>query len=400
MYGYHAKRLITKCMVSLVFCAAHGAAQDLQTRYQREIYFAKYVDGSGQHVSTLGAKSWFSINPNWSTGVKLLGDYISMDAMHHTSHSDTDSNVQTTEHQHDAMDMDADAISGASGLVHAKHADGKGRGEIAWLLRRDLHGTDPVSIASSMRYSGESDFHSIMGTLSTHGEFFDRNTSISGYMGWGMDISDPSQPPPGESDSWPGQSERISMGFALGQLLNSRIQIGISYAISGYMGVLENPYRRAVVISTLFPEELPNLRVRQVAGFEIGAYMGAGIALFHRQGLTLDSWGSKGWLYESKLPIELGTKWLFTPGHRYFYQTKADFYKPLYTYKENWMTGDSRLGQLEGNEWSAELDYTIQWREHYSHLALSLVFDHQMQLITGKAMESMIVSVIWRQPVF
>jgi hypothetical protein len=272
--------------------------------------------------------------------------------------------------------------------------------EGALLARRFFAGENPGSLGATLRYSGETDYHSAMATLSASREFFQRNTALSGYLGGGVDISDPETPPPGQSDSWPAGSTRLALGLQAGQLLSPRLRAGASYAMTWLSGTLENPNRRARIVTTLFPENVPNQRIRHVAAAEFGAYLGFGVAAFHRQGGYFDSWGVRAWIPETAFPVEIGERWLVTPRHKYYYQLPADFYRTSYPASAlgEWTTGDVRLGHLESHEIGLDLEYAVGSGMRAPSVFLSAAIAELDYLGTDRHHRSYVVSLGFRSP--
>ena len=364
---------------------------------------AQYWDGSNQQVSTVAGKAWLTLNPDWQLGIKALGEWIRIPGMPDTGSHDHSAHMHDGHDGHEGDDpggasMDVDAVSGASIRAHAHHGSGEGRGEATLSLQRGLRGAAPASLGASVRYSGESDFHSTMATLNGGIELFQRNTALTGYMGAGLDFSDPTEAPPGQASLWPASSSRVAAGVQLGQLLSPRLQGGLSYAFSALAGTLENPYRRARIVTTLFPERLPNARYRHVVGAELGGYLGLGVALFHREGGYMDSWGVRAWIPETALPIEIGNRWMIVPKHKYYYQLPADFYQTSYPSLEGWYSGDVRLGHLEGHEFAMDLEYSLGEGALASSIAVSASLSDFTYLSGNRKERSYVVALSWKKP--
>jgi hypothetical protein len=362
-----------------------------------EILVAQYWNSTSQKVSTLVGKTRISLTPKWDLGIKGLGEWIRIESMQqaasaHVSHE----NMDHGDHDPGGASMDVDAVSGASIVGHGHHGSGEGRGEATVTLNRDLSQNNPAGCTASLRYSGESDYHSSMATLGGNLELFQRNTALSGYLGTGLDFSDPSEPPPGSLDTWPAISTRVAAGLQVGQILSSRLQGGISYALSVLSGALENPYRRARILTTLFPEQLPDQRIRHVGGIDVAYYLGLGIAAFHREGMYMDSWGVQAWIPESAVQIELGKKWLLRSRYKYYYQLPADFYRTSYANLSDWYSGDIRLGHLESDEFSIGAEYSLGNGPNASTLTLSGLHSSQTYLAGGNKIKSYIISLGWK----
>ncbi len=386
---------------ALLGCLAAASAQTGAYRTRYETWSAHYWDAQGQQVTTLAGKAWLSLAPDWRLGVKGLGEWIRIPGAPDTGGHAHSHHAHGDDHAGEdpgGASTDIDAVSGASIRAHGHHGSGEGRGEATLSLRRDLPGANPAFVGAGARYSGESDFHSAMATLNGGIELFKRNTAVTGYLGAGLDYSVPDAAPPGEASLWPSASTRLAAGVQVGQLLSPRLQAGLSYAITSLAGTLENPYRRARILTTLFPERLPDLRHRHVAGAEIGAYLGFGAAVFHRQGAYADSWGVRAWIPETALPVELGERWLVTPRHKYYYQLPADFYRTSYSAREGHYTGDIRLGHLEGHELGVEAEYALGPGTRAPALTANFSWSDLRYLSGGSRDRSFVVGLAFRMP--
>jgi Protein of unknown function (DUF3570) len=372
-------------------------AQTSLTRSKHELLLAQYRDNANQEVSTLEGKTRVTLKPEWSLGFKGLAEWIRVTGNHAvTTHATEHIHEGHGDHDPGGTGMDMDIVTGASIQGHGHHGSGEGRGEGTISLRRDYQSENPASISASLRYSGESDFHSNMATMSGGKEFNQRNTALSGYLGTGLDYSTPKEAPPGQSEKWPATSTRFAGGIQLGQILSPRIHSGLSYALSILSGTLENPYRQARIVTSLFPERLPDFRIRHVFGAELNAYLGLGIGAFHRQGAYFDSWGIAAWIPESAFQIELGEKGMLISRHKYFYQVPADFYQTTYPTLSGWYTGDAKLGPLEGNEFSLGFEYQIPLGSEGSFLTFTVSRTSLTYLGTGNQGENYVATLGWR----
>lgn len=386
-------------MLLLLVLPAPLAAQTGPTRTRQEVWMAQYWDESRQQVSTVAGKARVALNPDWQLGLKALGEWIRIPGMADTGSHDHSAHIHEGHEGDDpgGASMDVDAVSGASIRAHGHHGSGEGRGEATLSLQRDLRGAAPASLGGSVRYSGESDFHSGMATLNGGIELFQRNTALTGFLGAGLDYSAPTEAPPGQAEDWPASSSRVAAGVQVGQLLSPRVQGGLSYAFTALAGTLENPYRRARIITTLFPERLPDARYRHVVGAELGGYLGFGVALFHREGGYMDSWGVRAWIPETALPIEIGGRWMITPKHKYYYQLPAEFYRTSYPSLDGWYSGDVRLGHLEGHEFGVDLEYTLGDGALASSIGISASLSDFTYLSGNRKERSYVMALSWKK---
>jgi hypothetical protein len=123
--------------------------------------------------------------------------------------------------------------------------------------------------------------------------------------------------------------------------------------------MLANPYRRALVATTLFPESVPSERVRGTAFARLAWWIGAGTAIHLRQGVYADDWGVRSLLPELTLARELGGSGLLLARGRLYFQSGATFYRASYAGVAPLMSGDVRLGRVREKLVGAELRWAL-----------------------------------------
>jgi hypothetical protein len=399
------------CVFFFFFLAASAPQAETETSgTNREAMLSWYQDQTGQKVWTGEAKSAFWFWEHWRFGVKALGEWVqpgpgrendtgSAGGGHvHGARMAAESIPAATTTATGMQANQLDAVSGASSRV-TTDPEGHGRIEGALSLQRDIASANPGFVGGAIRYSGETDFHSVMAGANGGVELFQRNTALAGNLGAGFDIADPGESPPGERDRWPTSTSRFSAGVQLGQLLTPRARLGCSYAFTAILGPQENPYRRALVHTTLFPEHLPEARLRHVFGTEIGLYLGRGFAFFHREGLYFDSWGVQSLIPETGLPIEIGSRWMLTPRHRWYSQAPAGFYRNRYHVLDGgWLSGDPRLSRLQGNDFGLDLEYALRPGDRAPAFSVSVSYSDLKDLEAGTRTQSMRLALLFRNP--
>lgn len=327
-----------------------------------------YSDDAGLYVSTVAGAWETPLGAAFTLRLGALADWITIlapSAAAGDAHAGHEGHAGHEEGGEGGVEAGADAISGASARVLAGGGDSReirAGGDIGLGWHGNL-GDSPVTVSGTLRGSGESDYRSVSGILSGRLSLFQANTSLSAFAGFGRDGIDPSRPPPGQSDRWPAAQAKLSGGFGLSQSLtrNLAVSAGLSAAYQG--GRLSSPYRNALVgaspaTGTYFPESLPAARLRAVAFAGAAVYLGRGAALHLREGFYVDDWGVRAWIPEAALAKESGP-WLATLRHRFYAQTRADFYRPLYPDRTGLRTGDARLGRLYDQTGAFRLDYRL-----------------------------------------
>ena len=316
-----------------------------------------YVDGEGLSVVTTGAVVEQPVSEGLTVEVRGLADRIEVGTPDLTR---VDDGNPDTGHTHDD---DVDAITGASvRVVKGEHlVEWRFEGGAGLKLARRM-GDVPVTVAVSGRISNEPDYLAFSGRVSGSVELFERNTALSGFVGFGRDRVSPLEAPPGEVGLWPAVHTRFTAGGALTQLLSPSLMASAGVGASWQSGQLSSPYRRAWVRTSLFPEHLPEERSRFTGYAGLSWALGQGVAVHARQGLYVDTWGVKALAPEASFAMELGTRGLASVRYRFFRQWPASFYQPRYEGLLDVRSSDIRLGALLGHQPGVQLDWMLWGR--------------------------------------
>jgi len=322
-----------------------------------------YRDDAGLYVSSLEGAWEHPLSPALSLRLRAVADWITLAARPAEEGSDPHAGHADPGHDHSEEDADVaapDAISGASARVLAGAGDarelraGGGLG-LSWSGRL---GNLPVTLSLDGRGSREPDYLSAAGLLSGRVSLFQANTVVSAFAGLGRDEIDPPKPPPGQAGLWPAGQAKLSAGIAVAQSLSPRLTASLGASAAFQEGRLSSPYRNALTGLTYFPESLPGRRARGTAFAEASLYLGWGAALHVREGAYADDWGVRAWIPEAALAKEWGL-WLLTLRHRFYAQTRADFYRPVYPDLGGYRSGDARLGRLYDQSGAASVAYRM-----------------------------------------
>jgi hypothetical protein len=343
--------------VVVIACANHAipAAPQRKPQGSAEARTYYYADDQGLTVITAAARAEQEVTPNLAISAQAVLDHINIERGIDV-HADTGG--QPTGHVHDV-----DAVTSASVTVLGGDSLVKNRveGSAAAALTGEVWDV-PMRLEPSARVSIESDYHSYSGRLQATAELFERNTTLSGFVGYGHDQLDPTEDPPGESKLWPASHDRVSAGALLSQLLSRRILVSGGFAVNQQFGRLSNPYRRALIRTSLFPERLPDSRTRVTAFASVACYLGFGTALHLRSGAYADSWDVLAFMPQAALAVELSDSLLATLQYRYYRQTAASFYELRYETLQSTRTGDARLGRIEEHQAGAEVSWNFLGR--------------------------------------
>lgn len=372
-------------MASLLGAAlgcAHGAADTPAWRArpaQAQAHLYYYGDDRGLSVITTGLEAEQPISAQTSVMARGLVDRI---VVEHERAFVEDVGAGPTGHTHD----DVDVVTSASVSVAGGDRLEKYRFEgTAGVLHALDNPETPTRLQGYVRASTEPDYRSYSGRLGVETELLQRNLSLSAFAGYGHDTVDPLEAPPGEARDWPATHQRWNLGGSASQILSRRLILYGGLAISHQFGTLSNPYRRAVVRTTLFPERLPEARVRGTAFARLSWYLGWTTALHLRQGVYADDWGVKSVIPETAVVKELGEDGLISLRYRFYWQTAASFYQRRYQELEPLRTGDARLGAVHSHQPGVELSWTVLGRQG-DFGSMTLLGEYKLVLLEYEAL--------------
>ena len=127
---------------------------------------------------------------------------------------------------------------------------------------------------------------------------------------------------------------RIKRDFFAGvtQIVDERSLVAVSLEYSYSNGFLSDPYKLVFVQSSgLLRDARPDQRRQTAATVKYLAYVPAIDSALQAIGsLSTDNWGIRSGALELQWKKELPGEWLVNAGARYYTQSSADFYAPLY----------------------------------------------------------------------
>ncbi|MFL5248114.1 MAG: DUF3570 domain-containing protein [Myxococcales bacterium] len=253
-----------------------------------------------------------------------------------------------------------DVISSASSLVSTGAPSRKRRVEITTGISvLALRGESPVNVDVQTRVSQEADYRSFSGTVHVTKDVLQRNVTVAAFAGVGSDTVSPLVKPPGQDAIWPAHHQRVNGGLSVSQVLSPEMVFSAGASLNWQTGTLANPYRRALVKTTAFAESVPGERLRGTGFARLVWWLAPGTALHMRQGLYADDWGVRSLVPELTVARELGKSALFLVRGRYYWQSQASFYRPIYDSVSPLMSGDVRLGRIRETLVGAEARWNV-----------------------------------------
>lgn len=350
-----ASRLLALVALLLAACAPPGSPGLRARPVAAELRGYHYSDNSGLTVATLAANVEQPLSQHFTATLRGIADHIVVDRTIVEVPPALVGN-QSTGH----LDTRPDVVTSASSAVVGGEGSDKWRFEGTPGLRwgGDVDGA-PSAASVQFRVSHEPDYASKLVLLRASTSLFEDNTTIGVFAGYGWDRVSPPLPPPGQEDIWPAEHNRLVGGASVSQLLSPSLVVSVGGSVTRQRGTLSNPYRRATVRTSLFPEVLPDARDRFTAFVGSAWYLGWHAALHGRIGVYTDSWGVQSIIPEVALTKELGARLLLDLHYRYYKQTAADFYEPVYPDLAPILAGDMRLGRVHDNTFGTELQWQL-----------------------------------------
>ena len=253
-----------------------------------------------------------------------------------------------------------DLMSGASPVFNAPGPGGKPQQVLTGASVRDnrkagdiggsaIFGDNQVTLRQG--WSSENDYKSTWTSLEGRHDFNRKSTTLTAGVAFSDDgVSNHDTP-----DDF---RTRIKRDFFVGmtQLLDERSLIAASLEYSYSNGFLSDPYKLVFVQSGgLLPDARPSQRRQTAATVKYVTFIPAIDSALHAVGnLSTDNWGVRSGSFELQWKKELPGEWLVNAGARYYTQSAADFYAPLYlTTPGDTHSSDYRLAGFGSIAWLA-----------------------------------------------
>lgn len=244
------------------------------------------------------------------------------------------------------------------------------RQEVSLSLDRNLFGS---KYGASYTHSTETDYRSDAIAAHFSRDLFERNTTLSGRIGYVRDsvfrILDPRF-----------EEDLTGWGYMAGisQVVSPTLIVQASYEGAYLSGFQQSPYRfvrfgrfgfrfdgRLPVfegVTGTRREEHPEDRLRHTFSTKAAWYLGHEMALHPGYQFYFDDWGIVSHEASLQLLREFGSHVIGRVGYRYFRQGAADFYEGQYVLapsRYKYVSADKRLGPVEGHLVGLRVEYGI-----------------------------------------
>lgn len=208
-------------------------------------------------------------------------------------------------------------------------------------------------------YSNEPDYTSNALSWGISHDFFQRNTTISLTGNYGSDMIENNDDPDfNESlNRWAG-------ALSITQVLTPKVIARLSASYTFLSGFQANPYRYAERSSDFPPfdnkEVLPETRKRYTMSARINIYNSRLRAAFHPlYRYYRDDWGISSHEVDMKFYHYLFDNLIINMEYRYYHQSKANYYQPLWYQPAIYMTSYARYAEGYSLLGSLGLRYTF-----------------------------------------
>ncbi len=224
---------------------------------------------------------------------------------------------------------------------------------------------DDWTLNSSVAYGQESDYESLSGTVKLGREFNQKATLVNAGLSFGHDWVQRRA-----FDRWDGK-DSIQGLISVVQVINPTTLLTVSASLESASGYLDDQYKYASVDSAIIPEHRPDERQRRV-GYMMLNHMFEPLhgSLEASYRLYNDSYGITANTFGLTWFQNLGKHWVVAPSFRYYEQSAADFYAPLFTGKPEFYSADYRLAKLSSMTYGLK----VIWKKSDSFQA-SLGYD-------------------------
>jgi len=281
-----------------------------------------------------------------------------------------------------------DVVSGASPQFNAPGPEGKPQQVLTGASVRDRRNAGDIGLTATFGdsratlrqgWSKENDYKSTWTSLEAHHDLNRKNTTLSG----GIAFSDDGVSHHDTPDDFRTRIKRdVFVGVT--QLIDERSLAAVSLQYSYSNGFLSDPYKLVFVqTGGLLADARPDRRRQLAATGRYVTFVPAIDAALHATAsYSTDNWGVDSASFELQWKKDLPAEWLVNAGLRYYKQSSASFYAPLFADQPGsahssdyrlagfgsiaWLAGVSKeLGPNFGVQLVAERDYrraSLRWR--------------------------------------
>ena len=336
-------RLAALTAAAMALPGVHARAADTQGE------FPWGVDATHLEYSESGSR--MNVRVNQASAVAALGDAVQLKI----------NGIQ-------------DLMSGASPIFNAPGPGGKPQQVLTGASVRDNRKAGDIGLDIGLGdgrlvlrqgWSSETDYKSTWTSVEGRSDFNHKNTTLA----VGAAISDDGVSSHDAPDDFRTRIKR-DLYAGVTQIIDERslVQVSLEYSYSN--GFLSDPYKLVFVQSGgLLADARPARRRQTAASFKYLTYVTPlDSALEAKASLSTDNWGIRSGALELQWKKELPGEWRVNVGARYYAQSSANFYAPLYVLPPgDTHSSDYRLAGFGSMAWLAGIT-----KEFTPHLGVQL----------------------------
>lgn len=304
--------------------AGSAAAQDkpLDGRFAAEAGLAVYGNDDAVTVFSPWAAAGHQVGAGLTVGAEWHADVISSASV--------------------------DVVSGATSGFNETRNEGtlSVDGDWGWVLGR-------------LSYTGsfESDTYAHLVRLGGQVELLQRNLTLGLGYGFGYDQLGQVHEP---TEIWRDRFSHM-LDLSVSQLLSKTTVGSLEYSFLHQSGLLSSPYRRVPLMprdtteqrpsaAQWVSERHPDARGRHALAVSVKQALGERVFLTARYRAYLDTWSLRSQTGELSLAVDTGADVTVEVSDRFYYQSRASFYRGIYTVNRDFITRDRRLATQIANQ--------------------------------------------------
>lgn len=244
-----------------------------------------------------------------------------------------------------------DAITGASRPV----SDDKPASESYIKDRNEITAAVNLkNIGFNYYYSTEEDYLAQMATISANFDFYQKNTNFAIRYSYGWDKIEPL----GAVKKYSKTAHNANI--TLTQTLSPKTIGRVGVDFSNISGFQSNPYRSVNAGGQILLENHPRKRLRGAVFLMLNQYFETQTSLNMEYRYYRDDWEIQshtiGFFYHQYISDNV----LIRYRYRYYNQTAAKFYKPVYPTVQNYITSDYKLEAFNANLFGVKIAYKLE----------------------------------------
>ncbi len=209
-------------------------------------------------------------------------------------------------------------------------------------------------LGASHYFSLEDDYIAHMSSVFANLDFAQKNTNISFSYSFGWDDIHPIA-----ADTALTKIAH-AVNTTITQVLSPKMIVRIGADVSYISGFQSNPYRSVNAGGQIYQENHPVERRRGAVFLKLNRYFETESSINIDYRYYLDDWDIESHTAGFQYHQYLSKNALVRYRYRYYAQTMANFYKPLYPLFEEYITSDYKLEAFTSNLFGVKLEYKLK----------------------------------------